>query len=282
VRPQRLGGLDRQHIGQVVVLEPGAGGRRCRRPHRRSPTPPAHPRPRPAPTWPGRAAAWSQSRPGRARAPRCGGPGRWPIPWAGTAPGPPAPGPWGWRRPEGRRPGSSRSDRPCPSTGAAPRRTCRPSCGGPRSSTRSPAWPTPRPARPARRRPPRPVGDRERAALRPGRDLGRGRLPGAHRDRPHVMACLGNLVIGTLSRAGPVNLAAALRFHSRDPPPPARHPRDQPRMRPTPPNNPGALGLFSPGGARPAALNRCCGWPFRSSRLLPSRPRWAHRAPAAP
>jgi DDE_Tnp_1-associated/Transposase DDE domain len=34
---------------------------------------------------------------------------------------------------------------------------------------------------------------------------------------PQVMACLRNLVIGVLSRAGPVNLAAALRHHSRDP-----------------------------------------------------------------
>jgi predicted transposase YbfD/YdcC len=34
---------------------------------------------------------------------------------------------------------------------------------------------------------------------------------------PQVMACLRNLVVGTLSRAGPVNLAAALRHHSRDP-----------------------------------------------------------------
>jgi hypothetical protein len=32
------------------------------------------------------------------------------------------------------------------------------------------------------------------------------------------MACLRNLVIGVLSRAGPVNLAgAALRHHARDP-----------------------------------------------------------------
>jgi hypothetical protein len=30
------------------------------------------------------------------------------------------------------------------------------------------------------------------------------------------MACLRNLVIGVLSRAGPVNLAAALRHHARD------------------------------------------------------------------
>jgi predicted transposase YbfD/YdcC len=34
---------------------------------------------------------------------------------------------------------------------------------------------------------------------------------------PQVMACLRNLVIGALSRAGPVNIAAALRHHSRDP-----------------------------------------------------------------
>jgi hypothetical protein len=31
------------------------------------------------------------------------------------------------------------------------------------------------------------------------------------------MACLRGLVIGVLSRAGPVNLAAALRHHARDP-----------------------------------------------------------------
>ena len=34
---------------------------------------------------------------------------------------------------------------------------------------------------------------------------------------PSVMACLRNLAIGALSRAGPVNLAAALRHHARDP-----------------------------------------------------------------
>jgi hypothetical protein len=33
---------------------------------------------------------------------------------------------------------------------------------------------------------------------------------------PHVMACLRNLVIGVLSQAGRVNLAAALRRHARD------------------------------------------------------------------
>jgi hypothetical protein len=34
---------------------------------------------------------------------------------------------------------------------------------------------------------------------------------------PQVMACLRNLAFGALSRAGPVNLAAALRHHARDP-----------------------------------------------------------------
>jgi hypothetical protein len=34
---------------------------------------------------------------------------------------------------------------------------------------------------------------------------------------PHVMATLRNLVIGVLSRAGPVNVAAVLRRHARDP-----------------------------------------------------------------
>jgi hypothetical protein len=34
---------------------------------------------------------------------------------------------------------------------------------------------------------------------------------------PQVMACLPNLAIGALSHAEPVNLAAALRRHARDP-----------------------------------------------------------------
>jgi len=34
---------------------------------------------------------------------------------------------------------------------------------------------------------------------------------------PQGMACLRNLAIGVLCRAGPINLAAALRHHSRDP-----------------------------------------------------------------
>jgi hypothetical protein len=38
---------------------------------------------------------------------------------------------------------------------------------------------------------------------------------------PNVMACLRNLAIGVLNRAGPVDLAAALRHHARDPPDPS-------------------------------------------------------------
>jgi hypothetical protein len=38
---------------------------------------------------------------------------------------------------------------------------------------------------------------------------------------PTSSPALRNLVIGMLSRAGPVNLAAALRYHTRDPPVPA-------------------------------------------------------------
>ena len=34
---------------------------------------------------------------------------------------------------------------------------------------------------------------------------------------PQVMATLRNLAIGVLCRAGPLNLAAALRHHSRNP-----------------------------------------------------------------
>jgi hypothetical protein len=47
---------------------------------------------------------------------------------------------------------------------------------------------------------------------------------------PQVMACRRNLVIGVLSRAGPVNLAAALRHHARDPArswPPSASPSDE-------------------------------------------------------
>jgi hypothetical protein len=49
---------------------------------------------------------------------------------------------------------------------------------------------------------------------------------------PSVMACLRNLVIGVLCRAGPVNLAAALRHHARDPARPLATPGITPRGRP--------------------------------------------------
>jgi hypothetical protein len=48
---------------------------------------------------------------------------------------------------------------------------------------------------------------------------------------PNIMACLRNLVIGVLSRAGPVNVAAALRRHAAtraDPWPPSGSASDEP------------------------------------------------------
>ncbi len=58
---------------------------------------------------------------------------------------------------------------------------------------------------------------------------------------PGVMAVLRNLVIGVLSRAGPVNVAAALRRPARDPLPAPRDPGNQPQMNPTSPQNDAAL-----------------------------------------
>jgi hypothetical protein len=54
-------------------------------------------------------------------------------------------------------------------------------------------------------------------ALRPRHCLRRGRLQVRTGSAPHATACLRNLAIGVLSRAEPVNLAAALRRHTRDP-----------------------------------------------------------------
>jgi hypothetical protein len=81
-----------------------------------------------------------------------------------------------------------------------------------------PAWTTPAesPPRPAGRPAPRPLGDRG-AAPRPRRHLRRGRFQVRSGTGPQAMACLRNLAIGALSRAGPVNLASALRHHARDP-----------------------------------------------------------------
>jgi hypothetical protein len=88
--------------------------------------------------------------------------------------------------------------------------------GGPRSSTPSPAWPTTRPPR---------LADLIRGhwSIENGLDYVRDVTFAEDASQvrtgtaPQVMACLRNLVIGALSRAGPVNLAAGLRHHSRDP-----------------------------------------------------------------
>jgi len=47
---------------------------------------------------------------------------------------------------------------------------------------------------------------------------------------PQAMACLRNLVIGALSRAGPVNLASALRHHACDPAQTPHYTGDHPWM----------------------------------------------------
>jgi hypothetical protein len=67
------------------------------------------------------------------------------------------------------------------------------------------------------------------------------------------MACLRNLVIGVLSRAGPVNLAAALRHHARDPHRPPGHPRNHHRMNRTLHKDAGALV-----GLRTTAVQTWC------------------------
>jgi hypothetical protein len=71
---------------------------------------------------------------------------------------------------------------------------------------------------------------------------------------PQVMACLRNLAIGALSHAGPVNLAAALRQHARDPPAPG-HPRDPPWMNRTLRENAGALAGGVPSARFRHAIN---------------------------
>ena len=74
---------------------------------------------------------------------------------------------------------------------------------------------------------------------------------------PQVMACLRNLTIGVLSRAGPVNLAAALRRHARDPARPWP-PRDHPRMNRTLRQNAGALPHDLSGVGRRLPSRRRC------------------------
>jgi hypothetical protein len=58
---------------------------------------------------------------------------------------------------------------------------------------------------------------------------------------PHVMAVLRNLAIGALSRAGPVNLATALRRHARNPRRPSP-PSGSTSVEPTSRQNDGAWG----------------------------------------
>ena len=76
---------------------------------------------------------------------------------------------------------------------------------------------------------------------------------------PQVMACLRNLVIGVLSRVGPVNLAAALRQHPRDPARPLTT-LGSPRMNRIDRERAGALGhdeieTNHGGGRRPASVS---------------------------
>jgi len=59
--------------------------------------------------------------------------------------------------------------------------------------------------------------DTPKSALSRYRDNGEDASQTRTGAAPNVMACLRNLVIGVLSRAGPVNVAAALRRHARDP-----------------------------------------------------------------
>ena len=88
----------------------------------------------------------------------------------------------------------------------------------------------------------------------------RGRFPGPTGTGPQVMACLRNLVIGVLSRAGPVNLAALLRHHARDParplPPSGSHSDETDTTERTPETSPWPSRLRAAHGA-------CC---FRGTR----------------
>ncbi len=100
--------------------------------------------------------------------------------------------------------------------------TLPPASGTPWSSTPSPACRSSRPARPARRPHPRALDDRERPALGPRRDLGRGRLPAAPLAPPRRSwpAC------ATWRSVRSAGLGRS---------------RDHPRMKPTSRENAGAL-----------------------------------------
>jgi hypothetical protein len=92
-----------------------------------------------------------------------------------------------------------------------------PAGGGPLRSTPSPASRSSRPAPPGSPTTCAGTGRSRRyisSAMSPSPRTAPRSAPGAG---PQVMACLRNLAIGALCRAGPVNLAAALRHHARDP-----------------------------------------------------------------
>jgi hypothetical protein len=94
---------------------------------------------------------------------------------------------------------------------------------------------------------------------------------------PQVMAALRNLAIGVLCRAGPVNLAAALRHHSRNPLPTPGHPRHQHRMNRTSRKNPPKpyLALRRAGLRRVRRHSGTAGWRLIEtappSSILPAR-----------
>jgi hypothetical protein len=70
---------------------------------------------------------------------------------------------------------------------------------------------------PARRPHPRALGNRQPPARRSRHHLREDASPLRTGSGPSVMAARRNLVIGVLCQTGPVNLAAALRHHARDP-----------------------------------------------------------------
>jgi hypothetical protein len=70
---------------------------------------------------------------------------------------------------------------------------------------------------PPRRLHPRALGDRERLHYLRDTTFAEDGSQVRTGASPHVMACLHNLANGALCGAGPINLAAALRHHARDP-----------------------------------------------------------------
>jgi hypothetical protein len=139
-----------------------------------------------------------------------------------------------------------------------------------------------------------PTGDRTRPARLAGLLRGHWAIEALHHLRdvtfgedasqvrtgaaPHVMAVLRNLAVGALSRAGPVNLATALRRHARNPRRPSP-PSGSTSVEPTSRQNDGALGLnLTPEcgrGPRPRRPGRRAATPSpcRGTRSPPRRTR---------